>query len=299
MNDWEKRLTGPSKETNQERLGRVLTTLSITVIGLLVVTILVFLASKGLSLFFKYGVNVWDFLSGTNWSPKKGFYGALPMIVTSFGVTMMAGVVALPLALMVALAVTEILPATFRKVTQPVIELLVGIPSVVYGFVGLTVIIPVLRQWFGGTGFGMLAATVVLFLMIVPTMVSMTIDTLLAVPESYRMASRGLGATRWQTIYRTILPSATGGVLTAMIFGMARAFGEALAVQMVVGNASIMPTSLMSSAATLTSVLTTGIGNTVMGTAANDALWSLALVLLVMSLFFNLAMRLVNRNKEG
>lgn len=299
MNDWEKRLTGPSKETNQERLGRVLTTLSITVIGLLVVTILVFLASKGLSLFFKYGVNVWDFLSGTDWSPKKGFYGALPMIVTSFGVTMMAGVVALPLALMVALAVTGILPATFRKVTQPVIELLVGIPSVVYGFVGLTVIIPVLRQWFGGTGFGMLAATVVLFLMIVPTMVSMTIDTLLAVPESYRMASRGLGATRWQTIYRTILPSATGGVLTAMIFGMARAFGEALAVQMVVGNASIMPTSLMSSAATLTSVLTTGIGNTVMGTAANDALWSLALVLLVMSLFFNLAMRLVNRNKEG
>lgn len=193
MNDWEKRLTGPSKETNQERLGRVLTTLSITVIGLLVVTILVFLASKGLSLFFKYGVNVWDFLSGTDWSPKKGFYGALPMIVTSFGVTMMAGVVALPLALMVALAVTEILPATFRKVTQPVIELLVGIPSVVYGFVGLTVIIPVLRQWFGGTGFGMLAATVVLFLMIVPTMVSMTIDTLLAVPESYRMASRGSG----------------------------------------------------------------------------------------------------------
>ena len=180
MNDWEKRLTGPSKETNQERLGRVLTTLSITVIGLLVMTILVFLASKGLSLFFKYGVNVWDFLSGTDWSPKKGFYGALPMIVTSFGVTMMAGVVALPLALMVALAVTEILPATFRKVTQPVIELLVGIPSVVYGFVGLTVIIPVLRQWFGGTGFGMLAATVVLFLMIVPTMVSMTIDTLLA-----------------------------------------------------------------------------------------------------------------------
>ncbi|MFC2748540.1 MAG: phosphate ABC transporter permease subunit PstC, partial [Limosilactobacillus fermentum] len=86
---------------------------------------------------------------------------------------------------------------------------------------------------------------------------------------------------------------------TAMIFGMARAFGEALAVQMVIGNASIMPTSLMSSAATLTSVLTTGIGNTVMGTAANDALWSLALVLLVMSLFFNLAMRLVNRNKEG
>lgn len=293
--NWEKILTGPSKETAQEMRGRLLAGASITLIGILVVVLLAFLAGKGLALFTHYHANPLAFLFGTDWSPKKGHYGAWPMIFTSFGVTLLAGIVALPLALMVALAVTEILPAGIRKLVQPVIELLVGIPSVVYGFVGLTVIIPALRQWFGGTGFGILAATVVLFVMIVPTMTSMAIDSLMAVPKTYRMGSAGLGATRWQTISRVILPSASGGILTAMIFGMARAFGEALAVQMVIGNAAVMPKGLMSSAATLTSVLTTGIGNTVMGTAANDALWSLALVLLIMSLAFNLAIRLVNR----
>lgn len=293
--DWKQVLTGPSKETGQELRGRLLAGISIAVIGLLVVVILTFLAVKGLALFTHYHANPLQFLFSTDWSPKKGHYGAWPMILTSFSVTLLAGVVALPLALMVALAVTEILPSGVRKLVQPLIELLVGIPSVVYGFVGLTVIIPTLRQWFGGTGFGMLAATVVLFVMIMPTMTSMTIDSLQAVPQTYRMGSAGLGATRWQTIARVVLPSASGGILTAMIFGMARAFGEALAVQMVIGNAAVMPKDLMSSAATLTSVLTTGIGNTVMGTAANDALWSLALVLLMMSLAFNLVIRLVNR----
>lgn len=131
--------------------------------------------------------------------------------------------------------------------------------------------------------------------MILPTMTSMTIDSLQAVPQKYRQASAGLGATRWQTISRVIIPSAKSGILTAMVFGMARAFGEALAVQMVIGNTIIVPKSLMESSATLTSVLTTGIGNTVMGTASNNALWSLALILLVMSLAFNLLMRLVSK----
>ena len=144
-----------------------------------------------------------------------------------------------------------------------------------------------------GTGFGILAATCVLFLMVLPTMTSMTIDNLRQVPKQYRLASAGLGATRWQTIIRVVIPSAKGGILTAMIFGMARAFGEALAVQMVIGNAAVLPHGLMSSAATLTSVLTTGIGNTVMGTTSNNALWSLALILLLMSLAFNLLLRLV------
>ena len=165
----------------------------------------------------------------------------------------------------------------------------------VYGYVVLTVIVPFLRRFFGGTGFGILAATCVLFLMILPTMTSMTIDSFRAVPKQYRNASAGLGATRWQTISRVIIPSAKSGILTAMVFGMARAFGEALAVQMVIGNTTVMPTGLMHSAATLTSVLTTGIGNTVMETISNNALWSLALILLVMSLAFNLLMRLVSR----
>lgn len=175
------------------------------------------------------------------------------------------------------------------------VELLVGIPSVVYGFIGLAVLVPVIRNLFGGTGSGILTATLVLFVMILPTITSLTIESLRSVPRDYRSASFALGATMWQTMHRVILRAALPGILTAVIFGMARAFGEALAVQMVIGNAAVMPTSLISTSATLTSILTAGIGNTVMGTLPNDALWSLALVLLLMSLIFNLLVRTINK----
>ncbi|EQC58374.1 phosphate ABC transporter permease [Limosilactobacillus fermentum MTCC 8711] len=131
--------------------------------------------------------------------------------------------------------------------------------------------------------------------MILPTITSLTIESLRSVPRDYRSASFALGATMWQTMHRVILRAALPGILTAVIFEMARAFGEALAVRkMVIGNAAVMPTSLISTSATLTSILTAGIGNTVMGTLPNDALWSLALVLLLMSLIFNLLVRTIN-----
>ena len=295
MENWHTYLTGASKERQQERRGRWLTSLALLVIGALVVTILLFLIAKGVRLFTTGEGKLTEFFFSPTWAPGAGVFGAAPMIVTSLIVTVVAGLIGLPFALAVALAVTEILPPVAKKLLQPVIELLVGIPSVVYGLVGLTVIVPAVRQLVGGTGFGLVAAVGVLYLMIMPTMTSMAIEALQAVPNQQRQASAGLGATRWQTIHRVVLPAARGGILTAMIFGMARAFGEALAVQMVIGNAAIMPTSLQSSAATLTSVLTTGMGNTIMGTAANDALWALALVLLAMSLLFNLGMRLVTK----
>lgn len=295
MENWHTYLTGASKERQQERRGRWLTSLVLLVIGALVVTILLFLIAKGVRLFTTGEGKLTEFFFSPTWAPGAGVFGAAPMIVTSLIVTVVAGLIGLPFALAVALAVTEILPPVAKKLLQPVIELLVGIPSVVYGLVGLTVIVPAVRQLVGGTGFGLVAAIGVLYLMIMPTMTSMAIEALQAVPKQQRQASAGLGATRWQTIHRVVLPAARGGILTAMIFGMARAFGEALAVQMVIGNAAIMPTSLQSSAATLTSVLTTGMGNTIMGTAANDALWALALVLLAMSLLFNLGMRLVTK----
>lgn len=295
MENWHTYLTGASKERQQERRGRWLTSLALLVIGALVVTILLFLIAKGVRFFTTGEGKLTEFFFSPTWAPGAGVFGAAPMIVTSLIVTVVAGLIGLPFALAVALAVTEILPPVAKKLLQPVIELLVGIPSVVYGLVGLTVIVPAVRQLVGGTGFGLVAAVGVLYLMIMPTMTSMAIEALQAVPKQQRQASAGLGATRWQTIHRVVLPAARGGILTAMIFGMARAFGEALAVQMVIGNAAIMPTSLQSSAATLTSVLTTGMGNTIMGTAANDALWALALVLLAMSLLFNLGMRLVTK----
>lgn len=295
MDDLRKQLTQPSPESHQEWTGRIISSLAIILIGGLVVAILVFLTIKGIALFTDNGVSVWRFLTQTDWQPGHQHYGALPMIVTSFSVTILAGIVALPLALVVAVAITEILPQKMTGLVQPLIELLVGVPSVVYGYLGLTIIVPELQHLFGGTGFGILAATGVLFLMILPTMTSMAVDSLNAVPKQYRQASAGLGATRWQTISHVIVPSARDGILTAAVFGMARAFGEALAVQMVIGNTAVMPKGLVESSATLTSVLTTGIGNSVMGTADNNALWSLALILLIMSLVFNLLIHLVSK----
>lgn len=295
MNDFQQQLTQSSPESRQEWTGKFTSRLAIVLIGGLIGTILIFLTVKGVALFTDNGVSVWRFLSQTDWQPGHHHFGALPMIVTSFGVTLLAGAVSLPLALVVAVAITEILPGKVKLVFQPLIELLVGIPSVVYGYLGMTTIVPALQRLFGGTGFGILAATGVLFLMILPTMTSMTIDSLRAVPQKYREASAGLGATRWQTISRVVIPSARSGILTAAVFGMARAFGEALAVQMVIVNTTVMPTGLAESATTLTSVLTTGFGNTVMGTAENNAFWSLALILLLMSLVFNLLIHLASK----
>ncbi len=296
-----KKILMPSKETRQERFGRTLSFISISAIVVLVALILYFIISKGISTFTDNHVNLWDFISKQDWSPstigKDGNpeVGALPMIVTSFSVTFLSALLATPFAIAAGIYMTVIGPKKSRGFLQTVIELLVGIPSVVYGFIGLTIIVPIVRTLFGGTGFGILSATLVLFVMVLPTITSLTVDSLNAVPKHLSEASLALGATRWQTIYKVILRSATPGILTAIIFGMARAFGEALAVQMVIGNAILMPKNLITPSSTLTSQLTTGIGNTVMGTLGNNALWSLALVLLLMSLFFNILVKLIGK----
>lgn len=293
------KLIKPSKATREDQFGKLICYLSIGMIVALVICILYFITSRGLATFIQNHVGIWQFLSGSSWNPGmvdgsgNPQVGALPMIVTSFGVTLLAALLATPFAIAMAVFMTEIAPQRGTKALQAVTELLVGIPSVVYGFIGLSVIVPAVRHLFGGTGFGILSGTLVLFVMILPTVTSLSVDSLRAVPIHYRQASLALGATRWQTIRKVVLKTATPGVLTAIVFGMARAFGEALAVQMVIGNAVLMPHSLVSPASTLTSQLTTQIGNTVMGTLPNNALWSLALVLLLMSLFFNLTVRFI------
>lgn len=291
----EKELSTPSKNSRLEKFGQVLTFLCLSLIVFIVAMILIFVAQRGLSTFFVDGVNITDFLFGDKWEPSSKTFGALPMIAGSFIVTILSAIIATPIAIGAAVFMTEISPKRGAKVLQPVIELLVGIPSVVYGFIGLQVVVPFVRSIFGGTGFGILSGVCVLFVMILPTVTFMTVDSLRAVPRHYREASLAMGATRWQTIWRVILNAAKPGIFTAVIFGMARAFGEALAIQMVVGNSAVIPTSLTTPAATLTSVLTMGIGNTVMGTVQNNVLWSLALVLLLMSLVFNMIMKFITR----
>ncbi|WEV60209.1 phosphate ABC transporter permease subunit PstC [Streptococcaceae bacterium ESL0729] len=298
------KLLSKSKNSRLEKFGKSITFICMALIVFVVAMIFLFVAQKGLSTFFVDKINPFNFLFGTTWNPSelgpdgKPMVGALPMIMGSLIVTILSALLATPFAVGAAIFMTEISPKRGAKILQPVIELLVGIPSVVYGFVGLAVVVPAVRNTFGGTGFGILAGVFVLFVMILPTVTSMTVDAMKAVPRHYKEASLGLGATRWQTISKVLLRAASPGILTAVVFGMARAFGEALAIQMVVGNAAIMPTSLIKPASTLTSVLTQGIGNTIMGTVQNNVLWSLALILLAMSLVFNIIMRLIaNRGK--
>lgn len=301
MEDIQKQLLTKSKRAKMEQRGKAISFLCIALIVLIVISIFYFVASKGLATFFVNKISIKDFLFGTDWNPSEigtdgqPMVGALPMIAGSFIVTFLSAIIATPFAIGAAVFMTEISPKKGSKILQPVIELLVGIPSVVYGFIGLSVIVPFIRSIFGGTGFGILAGTFVLFVMILPTVTTMTVDALKSVPRHYREASLALGATRWQTIYKVVLRAAVPGILTAVVFGMARAFGEALAIQMVIGNAAIMPSNLTTPASTLTSILTMGIGNTIMGTVENNVLWSLALILLMMSLFFNIIIRIIGK----
>lgn len=293
-----------SKKAHLETTGKVITFICIAIMVIAAISILYFVISKGLATFFTNKVSFIDFISGKNWNPTKldsagnALVGALPMIIGSFGVTLFAAVIAAPLAIGAAVFMVEISPRFGKRILQPVMELLVGIPSVVYGFIGLSVVVPFIREHIAGSGFGIAAATVVLTVMILPTVTSLSVDAIKAVPTSYRQASLALGATRWQTIWKVILRSARSGLLTAVVFGMARAFGEALAVQMVIGNSAVIPTSLFEPASTLTSILTMGMGNTVMGTLDNNVLWSLAMVLLAMSLVFILIIRFIGRRRK-
>lgn len=296
--DLAKKLVSPSKNSRLEKFGKIITFLCLALIVFIVAMILLFVAQRGLSTFFVDGVSIKDFLFNTKWEPNSKSFGALPMIAGSFIVTILSALIATPVAIGAAVFMTEISPRYGAKILQPVIELLTGIPSVVYGFIGLQVVVPFVRSIFGGTGFGILSGVFVLFVMILPTVTFMTVDSLRAVPRHYREASLAMGATRWQTIWRVILNAAKSGIFTAVIFGMARAFGEALAIQMVVGNSAVIPQSLTTPAATLTSVLTMGIGNTVMGTVQNNVLWSLALVLLIMSLGFNMLVKFITRERK-
>lgn len=295
MDEIKPKLLSKSKQTAEDRRGKILCYACLSLIVVLIVSILYFIMDKGAATFTQNHLSITEFFTGTKWDPGHHLIGALPMITTSFLVTILAALLATPFAIGVAIFMTEYAPKKGTKALRAVIELLVGIPSVVYGYIGLMVVVPFVRKIIGGTGFGILAGTLVLFVMILPTVISLTADSLKSIPVSYRQAALALGATKWQSIYKIVLRAALPGILTAIIFGMTRAFGEALAVQMVIGNAVLMPRGLGTPTATLTSQLTSQMGNTVLGTVSNNALWSLALILLLMSLAFNLLIRFITR----
>jgi phosphate transport system permease protein len=286
---------------NGEFRGKMIVILCAIIMISATISITLFLGTKGLQSFTKNGINIIEFLTSTKWNPTdktNPAYGVLPFIFGSFAVTFLAALVAAPLGIGGAIFMTEIAPSWGRKILQPVVELLVGIPSVVYGFIGLSVLVPLIRDHVGGLGFSLLAGTIVLSIMILPTITTIATDAMSSLPNHLREGSYALGATRWQTIRKVLIPAAMPSLLTAIILGMARAFGEALAVQMVIGNVRDLPSSILEASATLTTIITLNMGHTTYGSVENNTLWSMGLILLIMSFAFILLIRYLSSRRK-
>nr|WP_053219229.1 phosphate ABC transporter permease subunit PstC [Virgibacillus senegalensis] len=280
--------------------GKILVTLCALIMIIATISVTVFLTVKGLQSFLVNDVSPIEFLTSINWNPlaDEPSFGAFPFIFGSLAVTFLSALIAAPLGIGGAIFMTEIAPSWGRKFLQPVIELLVGIPSVVYGFIGLTVLVPFIREHVSGTGFSLLAGTIVLSVMILPTITTIATDAMGSLPSSLREGSLALGATRWQTIRKVLLPAALPSLLTAVVLGMARAFGEALAVQMVIGNVRGLPSSILDPSATLTTIITLNMGHTTYGSIENNTLWSMGLILLTISFVFILIVRYLSSRRK-
>ncbi len=194
-----------------------------------------------------------NFIFGMNWNPAYNLYGVFPMIVGSLGITALALLFAVPLSILGAMFLAEVAPRAMRRILRPTIQTLAGIPSVIYGFFGLVVLVPFMRIHFGGSGFSMLTASIILTVMVLPTILTISEDALRSIPLEYKEASLALGATHWQTIKNVIFPAAIPGVITAIILGMGRAIGETMAVIMVAGNVPVIPGSILDPVRALTS----------------------------------------------
>ena len=245
--------------------------------------IAIFIFHEGLPVIFSKGLN--GFIFSTTWKPLAGQFGILTMIVGSVAVTLGALLIAVPLGLASAITLTEFCPKGPAGFLKGLIELLAGIPSVVYGFIGLVVLVPLIREHLGGRGLSVLAASIVLGIMVLPSIVSISMDAIQAVPESYREGSIALGATKWQTVTRVVLKGARSGIVAAVILGMGRAVGETMAVIMVAGNSLADPALHPRPVRTLTSNIALE-----MGYAAGDhrkALFATGIVLFVIIMVLN------------
>lgn len=215
------------------------------------ILIIIFIILESIPAF--HHVGIFNILLGINWAPDNGSYGILPMILGSVVVTVIALLIAVPLSIGCAIFIEEFSPNNVKKLFKPLIQTLAGIPSVVYGFFGLTVLVPISRAIFGGSGFSILVASIVLAIMILPTIISLSQDAINSVPSEYIESSLALGSTHVQTIKNIILPNACLKITTAVILAMGRAIGETLAIIMVAGNVANIPTSILNPVRTLTS----------------------------------------------
>jgi len=267
-----------------------------------IISVFLFLGSNAFRVFTE-GATLKDFFASANWDPTGNndvngnpSFGAAGLILGSVVTTLLAVIIVIPLAFGMAVFFTEVAPAWLTKVLQPLLEIFVGMPSVVIGFLGLTILVPFLTKLVAPltgnlptAGYGWGAATLVLVVMILPTVISISIDALHAVPGSVREASLALGSTRWQMMLRAVIPAATTGLATAVVLGMARAIGETLAVSMVLQGSKLptnifTPTVLFQPNVNITSAIVQDFSETF--GAARDAYWTLAFILLVITFIF-------------
>ena len=261
---------------------------------LAVVLICVYLFASGVPAIGEIGVT--DFLFGTKWKPSSGYYGKFPMIIGSILVTGIAVVIGVPIGILCAVFMSHYCPEKLYRFVKPAINLLAGIPSIVYGFFGLVVIVPIMKELFGGSGKSLLTAGILLGIMILPTVIKTTESSLNAVPKSYYEGALALGATHERSVFFASLPAAKSGILAAIILGVGRAIGETMAVILVAGNQTVIPKSITSGIRTLTSNIVMEMGYA--GGLHREALIATGVVLFVFILIINLCFSALKRRKD-
>ncbi|MCL2680448.1 MAG: phosphate ABC transporter permease subunit PstC [Coriobacteriia bacterium] len=238
-------------------------------------------------------IGLWNFLTGTKWSVAEGTFGAVPFIVGSLVMTGGSLVFGVPLAVLTAVFMSEVASPRANKIIRPAVELLAGIPSVVVGFFGVVVIVPIVANLVGGAGFGPLTGWIVLSIMIMPTITTLSEDALNSIPMGIREASYAMGATKWQTIWKVVIPAAKLGIIDASILGMGRAIGETMAVLMVVGNAPQIFAGISAPISTMTSQIVLEMGYS--SGVHRTALFGLGAILFLISMSLVLTVRLLSR----
>lgn len=256
-----------------------------------VVLICVFLFANGVPAIGEIGI--FKFLLGTEWRPGSNMYGILPMILGSIYVTAGAILIGVPLGILTAVFMAEFCPARLYKFLKPAVNLLAGIPSVIYGFFGVVVLVPFVRNNFGGSGSSILTASILLGIMILPTIISISESSIRAVPKSYYEGSLGLGAGHERSVFFSVLPAAKSGVLSSVILGIGRAIGETMAVVMVAGNQAIIPEGITKGVRTMTANIVIEMGYAT--GLHREALIGTGVVLFVFILIINLSFSMVKR----
>ena len=260
-----------------------------------VILICLFLFVNGIPAIGKIGI--FDFLLGSTWRPSNGLYGILPFILGSLYVTAGAIIIGVPIGVLAAVFMARFCPRSLYRVLKPAINLMAGIPSIVYGFFGMVIIVPEIRGIFGGTGSNILTASILLGMMILPTIINLSESAIRAVPNSYYEGALALGATHERSVFCATLPAAKSGILAGVVLGIGRAIGETMAVIMVAGNSVAMPDSILSGVRTMTSNIVTEMGYA--SGLHREALIATGVVLFVFILIINLSFSLLKRRRAN